>query len=85
MSGYLVTNGQSSFLERREYDGVYDFSAGMASLDYAAVFTRPAAQLMAAHFRLHGVPSAEAISDWRGREAQIGLDAIRGVVARGAA
>ncbi len=85
MNGYLVARG-SSYLQRHGFDGSFTFSAGTASLEYAAVFTREAALALAAHYRrVHG----EDVHAWPdllrpAREPQFGIPDIQHLL-RGAA
>jgi hypothetical protein len=82
MAGYLVCRGMS-FLEHVPYDDSYHFLATAVTLEYATVFTKEAATAMVASYRAQG-ERVEMIGDLQRppRDPQIGIDAIRHVLAR---
>jgi hypothetical protein len=80
MAGYLVHDGRASYLERTPYDDSYAWLAGFP--EYATVFTKDAAELMVEHKRSQGEVLAHVRADPERRDPEIGVDAIRHLVAR---
>jgi hypothetical protein len=82
MAGYLVHDGRASYLERTPYDNSYSWLASQAMPAYATVFTKDAAELMVEHKRSQGEVLAHVRADPEHRDPEIGVDAIRHLVAR---
>lgn len=73
MTGVLIYNGRSSYLERIPYDGSFKWLAGFE--EHATVFTKAAAEVMVAHLRSRG-ETAQLVEDHAERTPQIDFDDV---------